>query len=31
MRERVEIIDGKITIDSKIGEGTIVMIQVKFD
>ncbi|MBU5212899.1 sensor histidine kinase [Heyndrickxia oleronia] len=31
MRERVDIIDGKITIDSKIGEGTIVMIQVKFD
>ncbi|KYD09153.1 sensor histidine kinase [Heyndrickxia sporothermodurans] len=31
MRERVDIIDGQITIDSKIGSGTIVTIQVMFD
>lgn len=28
MKERVEILDGEISIDSKIGQGTIVMIQV---
>lgn len=30
MRERVEILDGKLAIDSKIGAGTVVLIQVPF-
>lgn len=31
MRERVELLEGKLSIDSKIGQGTIVIIQVPLD
>ncbi|MCP1160512.1 sensor histidine kinase [Bacillus infantis] len=31
MKERVELLDGQITIDSKIGTGTVVLIQIPFN
>jgi two-component system sensor histidine kinase DegS len=30
MKERIELLEGKITIDSKIGLGTFIMIQVPY-